>query len=150
MSRSTPRHLSSTGPIATIAVESPNGSSGLPARSTNPAELNCPAMRAVGRQIRDNPHASKMARKALELPTLRMQLSEHFRLRQLSELVTNPSCPSALDHVRLIKKPCSIQNRGLCECAVELIQRQRDDGTSELAPPNSHLVGRLQSKPSIK
>jgi hypothetical protein len=66
--------------VVTIAVESPNGSS---ARSTDPGEVSVPAMSSVGTQIRDNPHASKMARLALELPILHMWLSEYFRLDQV-------------------------------------------------------------------
>jgi hypothetical protein len=49
--------------------------------------------------------------------------------------------PSALDQMDLIKKPCSLQNGG---CG------QRATRASETAPSNSHLVGRLQPKPSIK
>jgi len=40
-------------------------------------------MRFVGKQIRDNPHTSKMAHSALELPILRMELTENSRLDQL-------------------------------------------------------------------
>jgi hypothetical protein len=75
-------HFSSTAPVVTVAVESPNGSSELTAQSSGPGEFNGAAMRCVGEKIRNNPHASKMARKALELPILRMQLSEHVRLEQ--------------------------------------------------------------------
>jgi hypothetical protein len=57
-----------------------------------------------------------MARKALELPILRMQLSEHVRLEQLRTSYESP-VSKRLDQARLIKKPCSIQNGGWYERA---------------------------------
>src|SRR5258708_24209861 len=59
------------------------------------------------------------------------------------ELVTNPWCPRGLEGaLKRARSTSRVRFRNKAGVS--------DGGASEIAPSNSHVVGRLQSKPSIK